>query len=556
MSSAGNGISPASSPKCPVLYGPAPVGPGTPLVESLSGYLARLCEARSLAVTDVLDLLVRPLAPPELLRPRRDLLWYLSYHVVGMDGVGPQAGAFVRALEQLTGRIGFWRHTCLAWRALFAPRTPGVLAHTGKRWCSVCFERWHAEGVAPWEPLLWRLKPVVRCPLHRVRLSERCPSCGSRQRIVTQYVPLPHCDRCGRLLHHQDPLRESGRFDDSHDLDALWEWWTSVAVGQMLGFQTSSSRWGLASPSSFLYRLRRLSSDVGIEPFARHLGVGRTGLVAWIENRRLPRFSLFLRVCMLLGFHPAEVAFPRGARWLSVVWSPWPGRAHPWPGPFSNSFDTPRRRALEARWARVAATLDAIIAEGRCTSTRAVARSLGENYGTLQRKFPDRFAQLRSQCAAHRVAQRRADLERFRIALDAALRCLMPPSLNAVACSLGVTPGRLQRAHPRLCARLVESHAASAARRRRAHVGRRALRVRKVVCVLVAAGERPTVHGAVVRAGLPPTVSANPVVRDAWLGALRECGVSPETTRPIRHASRPAPGRSSRRRRASDGPRT
>ena len=61
--------SPPPLPPRTVLYGRCPVGVGTPLVESLSGYVARLCAARAVRITDVLDRLVRPLVPVDTLPP-------------------------------------------------------------------------------------------------------------------------------------------------------------------------------------------------------------------------------------------------------------------------------------------------------------------------------------------------------------------------------------------------------------------------------------------------------------------------------------------------------
>ena len=543
MQAVRNTASQPSTPNGPVLYGRAPIGVGTPLVESLTGYLARLCEARSLAVTDVLDLLIRPLVAPGILRPRSDLIWFLSQHIVGVDGLGQQAASFVPALERLTSQPDLSCHTCLAWREIFTPASPGALARCGKRWCSGCLEQWHRDGVEPWEPLLWRLRPVTRCPIHRVRLSERCPGCGQPQKVVTQYVPFPHCDRCGRLLFVGDSLRRSGRFDELADRGPLWEWWTSVAVAQMLSLHTHSER--LACPSGFrsLIGSRITMRGVGAEPLARYLQVARTAMLAWRDGKRKPRLRSFVRVCMLLGVHPAAVAYPHlsGCVWPS--WSPWPGLEHPWSAPASPSFDTPRRRVLDARWVRVAAKLDAIIVQARCPSPSVLARSLGERYATLRRRFPERLEKLRLRREIKRAVAR----QRYRLALDDALARTQPPSLNKLSECLGVTSTVLQRAFPERCVRLVDLHADAVARQRRERVGRRCEMVRSAVHALVAAGERPTLHGAIVHAGLPATVCANPEVRLAWLDALRGLGVSPDTTRRICRVPRSSLRRSRKR---------
>ena len=125
----------------------------------------------------------------------------------------------------------------------------GAVNDRRKRWCALCFDAWDRDGLEPWEPLLFRLEPVQRCPIHRVRLSERCPSCDRTQPLVAQRVPLSYCHYCGARLQVGDPLRESGGFDTSGEGDAVWEWWISVVLGQMLSVQIDSKR--LAEPRGF-----------------------------------------------------------------------------------------------------------------------------------------------------------------------------------------------------------------------------------------------------------------------------------------------------------------
>ena len=141
-----------------VLYGRRPNGVGTPLLECLSGYLARVCEARSISVVDALDLFLRPLVPPKLLRGRRQLPRYLKAHIASnFDGMTWHADAAVIALEELTGETGLGVHTCLPWRGLFARNSSGAINGRCKRWCALCFDAWDRDGLEPWEPLLFRL---------------------------------------------------------------------------------------------------------------------------------------------------------------------------------------------------------------------------------------------------------------------------------------------------------------------------------------------------------------------------------------------------------------
>lgn len=272
---------PPPLPPRSVLYGRSPAGVGTPLVESLSGYLARLCTARAVRIVDVLDRLVRPLVPEDTLPPYRELSWLLVQQFVDFDGLGRPAEALVGALAQLTGRADLAGHTFLPWRRLFSAHRSGVVRRATKRWCARCLDEWHAHGVEPWEPLLWRLAPAEWCPVHRVPLSHRCPSCGRRLRLVTERVPPGHCERCGVLLHRGDPALGAKPLDRRASRDVLWGWWISVALGRMLGAQADAVRH--ASAEGFV----RLINDAiarpgsGVLPLARHLGVTSTPLLRW-----------------------------------------------------------------------------------------------------------------------------------------------------------------------------------------------------------------------------------------------------------------------------------
>ena len=143
-----------------------------PDTESLTGFLSRLCAARGLLVTDVLDHLVRPLVPPGTVPPRRELSWFLMRGIVRYDGMGAPAAHVARALEQLTGESGLTHLTFVPWRGAFSGSSTGAVLIHGKRWRACCFQLWHAHRLPFWEPLLWRLAPVVRCHAHRVRLSD------------------------------------------------------------------------------------------------------------------------------------------------------------------------------------------------------------------------------------------------------------------------------------------------------------------------------------------------------------------------------------------------
>ena len=507
------------------LYGRKPKGLGTPLVESLTGFLARLCAARCLPVMDVLDQMVRPLVSEGTVYARGDLSWYLTSTVVRHDGAGTPARETALALERLTGCRDLLLHTCVPWAPVLREARAGMVRQRGKRWCAPCLAGWHAAGVEPWEPLLWRLAPAVRCPVHRVRLSERCPSCGRTLRLVTQRVLPGHCERCGRLLHIGDPALGADRKAVVRDADARWEWWTALALGQMLQHQRAVMERG--SPRGFERLIEAVveRSEGGHGLVARRLGASYSSAVRWSRGEGRPRLGPFLRACMVSGTSPAHVALAGDeadvfAPALPCAWNArrGPGRAQ------APVIRQKQGRALSRdRRRRIEATLERIIAEGGRRSMKAVEAEVGTTLGTLKLSFAQHYERLVVVIEAYRAAERDALRERVVRALDEEIGAPEPRSAFEVSRRLGVSPAMLRSHCPERYARLVALYAErrrEATRRRREE---RARRVREATIELARAeGLAPSLWRCVLHSGLPGSVCGKAEVREAWRESLAQ----------------------------------
>lgn len=185
-------------PRVP-LYGCSPRGVGTPLVESLTGFVNRLAVARHLPCSAVFDGLVRPLVPRGVVPDSHQLTHFFTAGVVVYDGLGPWAEALVVALTHLTGLPDLAFHTLRPWRPVLAPSRNGV-RRVPKRWCASCLSDWRTRGVDPWEPLLWRLAPARRSRARDAAVGcvsklSRLAGCGAGDCSDRRLPPVPRPSR-------------------------------------------------------------------------------------------------------------------------------------------------------------------------------------------------------------------------------------------------------------------------------------------------------------------------------------------------------------------------
>ena len=162
----------------------------------------------------------------------------------------------------------------------------------------------------------------------------------------------------------------------------------------MLSVQTESKR--LADPMGFASLIdREVERDaVGMNSIADALGLKRNMLRQWRKLIKRPWLRTFVKMCLRLGAHPAEVAYPDSHGELTFPWSPWPDRDPPWLRAKVRPVWSARCRSSKARLRREANALDTVIAAGGCASVMAAALSVGVTYDRLKHNFPEQHLKL------------------------------------------------------------------------------------------------------------------------------------------------------------------
>lgn len=154
-----------------------PRGLGTQDVEALDSYTRRLAIGHGVTTHTLLRVLARwwdEVKKPNQPSMGRDLAYAYT------SGYGYDIDCLTTVLERSTGYVGLASMTLRAFSKVSGRHVGEILRHV-HHWCPACMREWELDSQAPYEKLLWRFKPICRCPIHKLRLENCCPSCGTAQ---------------------------------------------------------------------------------------------------------------------------------------------------------------------------------------------------------------------------------------------------------------------------------------------------------------------------------------------------------------------------------------
>ncbi|WP_348251811.1 TniQ family protein [Trichocoleus sp. ST-U1] len=175
---------------------------GTPYTESLSSYLNRLAQehcltSQKLIMGEIAPLILKDEDKSELLAKNLSHLLGNSDAKPAINGMREMTGKLVAVLEELTMRQNLRFLTLLSCKGMIYDRG---LFRNYRAWCPCCWEEWKQENTTIYEPLLWSFKDVEVCLIHKLRLREECPHCGSRLPVMARLSPAGFCSRCYEWL--------------------------------------------------------------------------------------------------------------------------------------------------------------------------------------------------------------------------------------------------------------------------------------------------------------------------------------------------------------------
>ena len=373
------------------LYPVEPVGVGTPDVESLTSYLARLALAHSVSPRTLLVEAVLPLVGRSDLSKATDnslsAFWMADSRA--LNGTGTIARVWSQALATLTGRTDLPHLTLLTWRDVFPTR--GLLRRI-RAWCPACYEEWRRDGSAIYDPLRWALAVVIGCPRHRRLFRQACPhpDCRKSQPLLASCAIPGHCAACGGWLGASVETDLAGEGLSAETV--AWQRWVDDAVGNLLA----------ASPVATPPRRERIAHLIarctvplgGPATFARALQWNPGTVWQWKQGMHIPSLGALVTLCYRLAISPRDFLLADPAQINLVPTNPHPptdGRRMP--TAVRKRFDSDRVRA---------ALVDVLQrSEEPPPSMRQVARRLGYGHADLSGRFPDVCHAISARYLAH-----------------------------------------------------------------------------------------------------------------------------------------------------------
>lgn len=364
--------------------------------ESLLSYTQRVCAAHHVPIRRMLIEVMLPEAGLSSLVSGEGSKRSLEPRsVLRLSACSEQSSNFALAMQRLTGRRDLGRGTFLPWQGLLGS---GIAMEQRRRWCAHCVgDQRDREHVA--FSLLWTLRDVRACPIHKAMLLDRCVRCDHTQPIIGDRLTQGHCEHCG--LHLGDALQcEGSAAASARDL------FNAEAVAEIVSMGDSAA--DVLTVARYRGRMEQIKHEHccgSLYKLGRKLQLGRRLL----ERDGGTTLASLLEITYRLGVKP--LAFLTGA-----------GAPSPECVVRSSAYRAQLRRspdALEALRQQLASHIhEALQNKGRVIRLVDLTRRVHLAANSIYSLYPELVAVVRQHNARARPIQR----EERRIRLESAAR--------------------------------------------------------------------------------------------------------------------------------------
>jgi hypothetical protein len=425
-----------------------PIDIGTPYVESLTSYIARLAAKHCVTPKDLIMREVIPLdsqTEPALNYYYRMNKFWIENSLT-LNGVSTVARQWVEILQSLTTCDNLIFLTMLTYDEVIATSR---LLRRSKAWCARCYEEWRLAHQVVYEPLLWSLNGVDICLRHLQPLVTRCPYCQRVLPFLTQTTRPGYCPRC---THWLGSIEESpSTFDQLGEMGvSAFQYWVAEVSGDLLA---AAPR--LAAPPPKEQIAMRINAFLdhyaggNISQLARLSEVSIQSLWSYLHQGKVPYFHSFLKFCFSLSLSPLEflttTAIPPRKN-TGFAKESIPALSRGKSRPVTKDDVRQMRQVLEA----VLVVDDQV---DPLPSIRDIARRMGYDEETVRKHCPDLCKAIARRNKNHWAEE--GHRVRMKQALEKALVNPEPESLGNVARQLHCDTATMRKYFPDLCRAVV-----------------------------------------------------------------------------------------------------
>lgn len=464
------------------LYHLEPIGMGTPYIESLTGYIARLAEVHCVP-TGILVLkeLGSFIKKGYVFSGKEGGLDQIfAKQIKALNGTGAWVISTIQALESLTLQNNLCFLTMLHWAEVIPQRS---LLRSVRAWCPICYQNWYTTEQTIYEPLLWTLNAITICPHHHQPLCTYCPYCQQNNRLLAWRSRPGYCSKCqewlGILSNAELPEKLS-----LTENELKWQTWVIKNLGDLIAVAPRFSAPPKEKIAKNLAAYVHALADDNISAFARQIGINRTQAERWCTGNTQPTIDILLQIC----FHLKTSLVDFLIQDLINIDFDTINKVNNYQQK-SNTRSTSRQINNSGE---VQQALETALTENPPPSIIEVAKRLGYKRSTvLYYHSSDLCYAITQRHIEYEKSQR---LQRIQHLLQDVLESkdYPPPSMQKVAESVGISFHALKRNFPELCRAISAQYASYRREQRTKRVDKVSQEVRQIALKLHAEGVEPT----------------------------------------------------------------
>lgn len=272
------------------LYSLEPIGIGTIYTESLTSYISRLANKHNITVYNLITKIILYVCLVKKNLPAPAFYsWYT--HSYSLNGFSKNSFIFVSAIAELTKREDLSKLTLNSWVQMFSAEE---LFKHDKYYCPACYQDQKNNNIDLYDPLLFSLKLVNMCPLHKVKLLSKCiyEDCQKPQLLLASNSLIGYCQHCYRWLG-----KEVFDLEKPTESEIAEQQYLIEQLGKLITFE--KSKYGDLSSENIISALKIVKTNLAksIVKLSKIVNVSNVTIHRWCKGETLPSLGNLMRIC-------------------------------------------------------------------------------------------------------------------------------------------------------------------------------------------------------------------------------------------------------------------